>query len=71
MSDEPMIRLKPTNADGSPLVTKRKPALGRGLGALLGESRREEQLAPEGRDTAGGSAEAGGLAMLALSLIHI
>ena len=51
MSDDPVIRM-----------TAKRPALGRGLGALLGESRREEPLVnPPVRD---GAAAGGGLAML-------
>ncbi len=47
----------------------KRPALGRGLEALLGESRREEPLAvPAGR--AGDSLRAGGLAQLAVSDIE-
>ena len=54
MSDDPVIRM----------ATKRLP-LGRGLGALLGESRREEPLVTP---TAGaGTSAASGLAMLAVA----
>ena len=53
MSDDPVIRMS----------TKRLP-LGRGLGALLGESRREEPLVTA---AAAGSAPATGLAMLAVA----
>jgi ParB family chromosome partitioning protein len=69
MSDDP-VRVGGANGEGSPLVAKRKPALGRGLGALLGESRREEAVATPGRDIASGSADAGGLAMLAIADIE-
>ena len=54
MSDDPVIRMS----------TKRLP-LGRGLGALLGESRREEPLVTAA--AAAGSAPATGLAMLAVA----
>ena len=54
MSDDPVIRM----------ATKRLP-LGRGLGALLGESRREEPLVTGA--AAAGSAPATGLAMLAVA----
>ena len=54
MSDDPVIRM----------ATKRLP-LGRGLGALLGESRREEPLVTGA--AAAGSAPASGLAMLAVA----
>jgi len=44
MSDEPQTDL-PTNRIAAPGATKRKPGgLGRGLGALLGETRREEAV---------------------------
>ena len=54
MSDDPVIRM----------ATKRLP-LGRGLGALLGESRREEPLVTA--LAAPGTAQATGLAMLAVA----
>ncbi|MFM5949019.1 MAG: ParB/RepB/Spo0J family partition protein [Novosphingobium sp.] len=60
MSDESVIK--------TPAI--KRPALGRGLGALLGETRREEPLvtpaAPRPAERAG-SAPANGLAMLAVS----
>jgi len=49
---------------------KRKPmALGRGLGALMGEVRREEPLVAAGRGGVNAPALASGLAMLAISSI--
>lgn len=61
MSDDSLIR---------PTATKR-PALGRGLGALLGETRREEPLvtpvAAETTALRGAQASASGLAMLAVA----
>lgn len=50
-------------------VAARRPALGRGLGALLGESRREESLAPgaSAARTEPGLAPASGLALLAVA----
>ncbi|MCB2058932.1 MAG: ParB/RepB/Spo0J family partition protein [Novosphingobium sp.] len=67
MSDDPATRASAAvqSSGGS---GKRKPqALGRGLGALLGETRREEPLvAPE----SSGGAAGGGLAMLAISTIE-
>jgi ParB family chromosome partitioning protein len=65
MSDDPVIRISVPPA----AAAKRKPpALGRGLGALLGETRREEALATErGEGSAGAS---GGLAMLAVADIE-
>ena len=66
MSDESVVRITPKPESGA-----RRPALGRGLGALLGESRREEPLvAPSGVTGAGASsATASGLAMLAVASI--
>lgn len=59
MSDEPSIR--PAAA--------RRPALGRGLGALLGESRREEPLgsAASAIGTESGAIPANGLALLSVA----
>ena len=54
MSDDSVIRL-----------TAKRPALGRGLGALLGESRREEPLVSA--PTASGNGSVTGLAMLAVA----
>ncbi|MEO6716673.1 MAG: ParB/RepB/Spo0J family partition protein [Novosphingobium sp.] len=61
----------PTNAVtiAAAAATRRKPmALGRGLGALMGETRREEPLVNPASDNAAAPA-AGGLAMLAISRI--
>ena len=75
MSDEPVIRISVPQAAG---VKKRPPALGRGLGALLGETRREEPLvtSAEAQDSADGAAttastrsSTSGLALLAVSAI--
>lgn len=58
MSDEPVVRIS----------AAKRPALGRGLGALLGETRREEPLVAA--PASGGVtsvAPAGGLAMLAVA----
>jgi ParB family chromosome partitioning protein len=62
MSDNPVVRISdPSSAPAAP--AKRKPqALGRGLGALLGESRREESLVSARAESGGGPAT--GLAML-------
>lgn len=67
MSDDSVIRITPKPEGGA-----KRPALGRGLGALLGESRREEPLvAPTGAASGGdrGAAPASGLAMLSVSAI--
>jgi ParB family chromosome partitioning protein len=61
MSDDPVVRISvPPAASAS--ARRRTPALGRGLGALLGETRREEPVATER-----GAAVAAGLAMLAVA----
>ena len=68
MSDDPVIRV----SGNPPAAAKRKPpALGRGLGALLGETRREEPLvaAPtNGADETGKVSE--GLALLPVGAIE-
>ena len=61
MSDDPIIRLSVPKPEGP--LRRKPPALGRGLGALMGETRREEPV---------GSVEQGeglpkGLAMLAVA----
>jgi ParB family transcriptional regulator, chromosome partitioning protein len=58
MSDDTVTRIS----------TAKRPALGRGLGALLGETRREEPLVTPARGQAGsGEASTTGLAMLAVA----
>lgn len=65
MNDDPVIRISVPAA-----VAKRKPpALGRGLGALLGDSRREESLTTE-RGEEGAGPPASGLAKLAIASIE-
>ena len=68
MSDDPIIRLSvPRSADPVQQLAKRKPpALGRGLGALMGESRREESFAPTGDAPAAVS----GLALLSIASVE-
>lgn len=51
--------------DSAVRMTAKRPALGRGLGALLGESRREEPLVAA--PAPGGAAPASGLAMLPIA----
>jgi len=52
----------------SPFGSNRKPkALGRGLGALMGETRREESLVVDPAASVPAAVSAGGLAMLAVS----
>ena len=71
MSDDPVIPMtRPATASASSAAARRKaPALGRGLGALMGEIRREEALvaSPANSDGAESTAGAGGLAMLAIA----
>lgn len=73
MSDEPVVRISVPQATAA---KKRPPALGRGLGALLGETRREEPLvtnadAQSGTNAASPSpaSASSGLALLAVSAI--
>ena len=67
MSDDPIIRITAPRND----APAKRPALGRGLGALLGDTRREEPLVtstPRGESAV--SLPAGqGLAMLAVAAI--
>jgi ParB family chromosome partitioning protein len=66
MSDESVVRITtPAKGEGSP---RQKPkGLGRGLGALLGESRREEPVEPASGNGDGRSSRAGGLTTLAIA----
>ncbi len=69
MTDDSVIRILSPKPDEAQPAKRKPPALGRGLGALLGDSRREEPLiAPlvAGR-TGPAGALVGGLAMLAIS----
>ncbi|MCW1429281.1 ParB/RepB/Spo0J family partition protein [Novosphingobium sp. JCM 18896] len=66
MSEEPVVRIT------APAAKKKPPALGRGLGALMGETRREEPVVAPVRGE-GGTATApvkSGLATLAVSDIE-
>jgi len=66
MSDDPIIRISANPPEATP--AKRKPqALGRGLGALLGESRREEPLVSS---QSGAMAPPSGLAQLPVAMIE-
>lgn len=63
MSDEKTIR---------PGVTPKRPALGRGLGALLGETRREEPLVTPTASAGGGTAmQAGGITVTPVSGLNL
>lgn len=63
MSDEPVIHQSVTHGAGT--AKKRPPALGRGLGALLGESRREEPLVVQPEPDRGASPASGQMSGLA------
>jgi ParB family chromosome partitioning protein len=69
MSDDPVIRISvPPSAAIHP-AKRKPPALGRGLGALLGETRREEPLIT-GRGEGAAFPASGGLAMLPVADIE-
>jgi len=65
MSDDPIIRISAIQPGAAP-AKKRPPALGRGLGALLGESRREEPLVAARAGDEEGAAKSG-LAVLPIA----
>ena len=70
MSDDPIIRIPVPRAE----TPAKRPALGRGLGALLGDTRREEPLVTSAPRTASGESGSPavvgqGLAMLAVAAI--
>jgi len=69
MSDDPVIRISVPPSANAP-VKRKPPALGRGLGALLGETRREEPLVMPTAQPAGSigtAASAAGLALIAVA----
>ena len=63
MSEEPVVRMPTLRTEA---VAKR-PALGRGLGALLGETRREEPLVTPAASGAAGQPAGEGFALLAIA----
>lgn len=69
MSDDSIIRISVPPV-GASQAKRKPPALGRGLGALLGESRREEPLAADRADGDAASAPTTGLANLAVAAIE-
>jgi ParB family chromosome partitioning protein len=68
MSEDPVVHMAPPPASAPSAAKRKSPALGRGLGALLGETRREEPLAT-GRGE-GGTTPTGGLALLPVAEIE-
>lgn len=68
MNDDPVIRISVPKPEGA---KKKPPALGRGLGALLGETRREEPLIAQAATPGeGGAQPAEGLALLPVAAIE-
>lgn len=66
MSDDPVVRISASRGEPAP----KRQALGRGLGALLGETRREEPLVSQASTASGSADEAkpgSGMAMLAVA----
>ncbi|HUD29311.1 MAG TPA: ParB/RepB/Spo0J family partition protein [Novosphingobium sp.] len=68
MNDDPIIRFSVPGVGPTPAKQKPK-GLGRGLGALLGETRREEPVAA-GNGASGPASRAGGLAVLTIAEIQ-
>ncbi len=66
MSDDPVVRISVPRAES----TARRPALGRGLGALLGETRREEPLVTPLQSGSAAARPTSGMAMLAIADIE-
>lgn len=68
MSDDPVVRIPVPRSEGA----AKRPALGRGLGALLGETRREEPLVtlPAGSAAATEARPGSGMAMLRIADIE-
>jgi ParB family chromosome partitioning protein len=79
MSDEPIVRISVNPPEGQvadrpdeaapPAARRKPPALGRGLGALMGETRREESLVAQRTDPVS-DGQTAGLAMIAVALIE-
>ncbi|MBC2664534.1 ParB/RepB/Spo0J family partition protein [Novosphingobium flavum] len=71
MSDDSVTPFPVAQVDGAAAPLRKKPpALGRGLGALLGEVRREEPLVPSSPGGAPAPARLSGLASLAVASIE-
>jgi ParB family chromosome partitioning protein len=69
MSDDPVIRISAAPTPAEAQSRRKPPALGRGLGALLGEVRREEPLVVAGSPGQPAPAVLSGLASLPVSSI--
>jgi len=69
MSDDPVIRISAAPTPAEAQARRKPPALGRGLGALLGEVRREEPLVVAGSPGQPAPAVLSGLASLPVSSI--
>ncbi|MBW8755431.1 MAG: ParB/RepB/Spo0J family partition protein [Sphingomonadales bacterium] len=68
MNDDPVIRIAVPPPETASPVKRRPAALGRGLGALMGETRREESVVAARGES--GAAPKSGLAMLAVGDIE-
>ena len=68
MNDDPVIRLSASSVAAG--GKKKPPALGRGLGALLGETRREEPLVAQPGGGEGAARPSEGLALLPVAAIE-
>lgn len=66
----PGINQSSSPASGAAANKQKAKGLGRGLGALLGETRREEPLTASAGGVPGASSRAGGLAVLSISDIQ-
>lgn len=70
MNDDPIVRFSVPGAGASPAPRQKPKGLGRGLGALLGETRREEPVAPPSGGGNGPASRSGGLAVLSIAEIQ-
>ncbi|MYL96642.1 ParB/RepB/Spo0J family partition protein [Novosphingobium sp. FGD1] len=70
MNDDPIVRFSVPGAGASPAPRQKPKGLGRGLGALLGETRREEPVAAASGGGSGPASRSGGLAVLSIAEIQ-
>jgi ParB family chromosome partitioning protein len=71
MSDDPVIRIAVPQAEAASPAKRKPPALGRGLGALMGETRREESVvAARSVNSSISGSPTSGLAMLSIADIE-